>query len=144
MYSKNILNRFQNLQNVGLIKNASISSEVKDEETNALLRVYLNIEDDVITEAKFKCFGNILTTVTSDVLCDILIDEDINGIAELEVPDILSVIGEIDADKVYIIEFVLSITKELAKDYAKKLEKEQKEREKLEKELLENKNKNKE
>ena len=133
MYSKEILNRFKNLQNVGLIKNCSISSEVKDEKTGTLLRVYLEIEDEVITNAKFKCFGNILTTVASDVLCDILIDEDINGISEIEVPDLLSVIGEIDADKIYILEFVLSITKELVKDYNKKLEKEQREREKLEK-----------
>ncbi len=132
MYSKEILNRFQNLKNVGLIKNASISSEVKDEKTGTLVRVYLNIEDGVIENAKFKCFGNILTTVASDVLCDILVDEDINGITEIEVPDILSVLGEIDYDKIYILEFVLSITKELVKDYNKKLEKEQREREKLE------------
>lgn len=132
MYSKEILNRFQNLKNVGLIKNASISSEVKDEKTGTLVRVYLNIEDGVIKNAKFKCFGNILTTVASDVLCDILVDEDINGITEIEVPDILSVLGEIDYDKIYILEFVLSITKELVKDYNKKLEKEQREREKLE------------
>ena len=132
MYSKEILNRFQNLKNVGLIKNASISSEVKDEKTGTLVRVYLNIEDGVIENAKFKCFGNILTTVASDVLCDILVDEDINKITEIEVPDILSVLGEIDYDKIYILEFVLSITKELVKDYNKKLEKEQREREKLE------------
>lgn len=132
MYSKEILNRFQNLKNVGLIKNASISSEVKDEKTGTLVRVYLNIEDGVIENAKFKCFGNILTTVASDVLCDILVDEDINAITEIEVPDILSVLGEIDYDKIYILEFVLSITKELVKDYNKKLEKEQREKEKLE------------
>lgn len=132
MYSKEILNRFQNLKNVGLIKNASISSEVKDEKIGTLVRVYLNIEDGVIENAKFKCFGNILTTVASDVLCDILVNEDINGITEIEVPDILSVLGEIDYDKIYILEFVLSITKELVKDYNKKLEKEQREREKLE------------
>lgn len=124
MYSKNIINRFQNLQNVGLIKNSTVSGEVENKDTKALLRVYLNIENGVITLAKFKCYANVLTTVCADVLCDNLMNKNIDEIENIGIGELLTTIGEVN--DISTLEFVLSVTSNLIKEYNKKLEKEQK------------------
>ena len=124
MYSNFILNRFQNLHNVGKILNATISADVEDKNTNSLLRVYLNVENNIITLAKFKCFGNVLTTVCADVLCDNLVNKNIEDITSIGVGEILSFLGEVN--DINAIEFVLSVINQLVKEYNKKLEKENK------------------
>lgn len=124
--TKNILTRFQTLKNVGLIKNATVTSEIKSKDGLNLVRIYLDIEDEVIKNANFKCFGGILLTVSTDILCDLMENKNINEIANIEVASITQKLGEIEENNLYIIEFALSIIKELLKDYNKKIEKENK------------------
>jgi len=128
MYSKNILNRFQNLKNVGKILNATLSCEVEDKKSLSLLRIYLNVENEVITQAKFKCYGNILTTVSADILCDILLNINIKELSEITVTNLLSQLEEVQ--EISALEFVVSIKDEIIKTYNKKVEKEEKEKNK--------------
>ena len=56
-YSDKVMDHFSNPRNVGEIENASGVGTVGNAKCGDIMRMYLDIEDDVITDVKFKTFG---------------------------------------------------------------------------------------
>ena len=57
MYSEKVMEHFTNPKNVGEIENADGIGEVGNAKCGDIMRMYLKIDDDVITDIKFKTFG---------------------------------------------------------------------------------------
>jgi len=57
MYSEKVIEHFTNPRNVGEIVNPSGVGEVGNAQCGDIMRVYLQIENDVIVDVKFKTFG---------------------------------------------------------------------------------------
>lgn len=57
MYSPKVMEHFTNPRNVGEIENASGVGQVGNAKCGDIMRMYLDIEDDVIKDVKFKTFG---------------------------------------------------------------------------------------
>lgn len=57
MYSDKVMEHFHNPRNVGEIENPSGVGEVGNSSCGDIMRIYLDIEDDVIKDVKFKTFG---------------------------------------------------------------------------------------
>jgi nitrogen fixation protein NifU and related proteins len=57
MYSDKVMDHFMNPRNVGEIENADGVGEVGNPKCGDIMRMYLKVENDVITEVKFKTFG---------------------------------------------------------------------------------------
>ena len=57
LYSEKVIEHFTNPRNVGEIESPSGVGEVGNAQCGDIMRVYLQIEDDVITDVKFKTFG---------------------------------------------------------------------------------------
>ena len=57
MYSEKVMDHFKNPRNVGEIENASGVGEVGNPVCGDIMNIYLTIENNVITDAKFKTFG---------------------------------------------------------------------------------------
>jgi len=57
MYSDKVMDHFKNPRNVGEIENASGVGEVGNPVCGDIMNIYINVENNVITEAKFKTFG---------------------------------------------------------------------------------------
>jgi nitrogen fixation NifU-like protein len=57
MYTDQVMDHFTNPRNVGVIEDASGVGEVGNVTCGDIMRIYLKIEDDVITDIKFKTFG---------------------------------------------------------------------------------------
>ncbi|MGG7164384.1 Fe-S cluster assembly scaffold protein NifU [Clostridium ihumii] len=57
IYSEKVMDHFTNPRNVGEIENASGIGEVGNAKCGDIMRVYLKVENDVVTDAKFKTFG---------------------------------------------------------------------------------------
>ncbi len=56
-YSDKVMEHFTNPKNVGEIKNASGIGEVGNAKCGDIMRIYLDIENDIIKDVKFKTFG---------------------------------------------------------------------------------------
>ncbi|MBZ6006954.1 MAG: Fe-S cluster assembly scaffold protein NifU [Paraclostridium sp.] len=56
-YSDKVMEHFMNPKNVGEIENASGIGEVGNAKCGDIMRMYLDIEDDIIKDVKFKTFG---------------------------------------------------------------------------------------
>ncbi len=57
MYSDKVMDHFTHPRNVGEIENADGIGEVGNPKCGDIMRIYLKIDDNIITDAKFKTFG---------------------------------------------------------------------------------------
>ena len=57
LYSEKVMDHFRNPRNVGVIENASGVGEVGNAVCGDIMKIYLKIEDDIITDVKFETFG---------------------------------------------------------------------------------------
>ncbi len=57
LYSEKVMDHFRNPRNVGVIENADGVGEVGNPVCGDIMKIYLKIEDDIITDVKFETFG---------------------------------------------------------------------------------------
>jgi len=57
MYSDTVMDHFKNPRNVGEIENADGVGEVGNPTCGDIMNIYLKIENNIVTDAKFKTFG---------------------------------------------------------------------------------------
>lgn len=57
LYSEKVMDHFRNPRNVGVIEDADGIGEVGNAKCGDIMRIYLKIESDVITDVKFETFG---------------------------------------------------------------------------------------
>lgn len=57
LYSDKVMDHFRNPRNVGVIENADGVGEVGNAKCGDIMKIYLKIENDVISDVKFETFG---------------------------------------------------------------------------------------
>lgn len=57
MYSEKVMDHFKNPRNVGAIDNASGMGKVGNAKCGDIMQIFLDVEDNVIKDVKFKTFG---------------------------------------------------------------------------------------
>lgn len=73
MYSKKVMDHFNNPRNVGELENASGVGTVGNAKCGDIMRIYLDIDDDgIIREAKFKTFGCGAAVATSSMATELV------------------------------------------------------------------------
>lgn len=72
MYSEKVMDHFTNPRNVGEIQNASGVGEVGNAHCGDIMRIYLDIEDDIIKDVKFKTYGCGAAIATSSMATELV------------------------------------------------------------------------
>ena len=57
LYSEKVMDHFRNPRNVGVIEDADGVGEVGNAKCGDIMKMYLKIDDEVITDVKFETFG---------------------------------------------------------------------------------------
>ena len=57
LYSEKAMDHFQNPRNVGKMEDASGVGEVGNARCGDIMRMYIKVEDGIITDVKFNTFG---------------------------------------------------------------------------------------
>ena len=57
LYSEKVMDHFTNPRNVGTMENADGVGEVGNAKCGDIMKIFLKIDDDVITDVKFSTFG---------------------------------------------------------------------------------------
>ena len=78
IYSEKVLDHFSNPRNVGEIENADGVGEVGNAKCGDIMRVYLKIENEIITDIKFKTFGCGAAVATSSIATEMLMGKHIS------------------------------------------------------------------
>lgn len=71
-YSEKVMDHFANPRNVGEIENASGVGTVGNAKCGDIMRMYLDIQDNVIRDAKFKTFGCGAAIATSSMATELV------------------------------------------------------------------------
>jgi len=72
MYSDKVMDHFMNPRNVGEITEADGVGEVGNAKCGDIMRIYLDIEGDVIKDVKFKTFGCGAAVATSSMVTEMV------------------------------------------------------------------------
>ena len=71
-YSDKVMDHFINPRNVGEIENPDGVGEVGNAKCGDIMKVYLRVENDVITDVKFKTFGCASAIATSSMATQLI------------------------------------------------------------------------
>jgi len=72
MYSNKVMEHFANPRNVGEIEDANGVGEVGNSKCGDIMKIYMKIEDDVITDIRFKTFGCGAAVATSSMATELV------------------------------------------------------------------------
>ncbi len=68
MYSDKVMEHFSNPKNVGEIENADGVGEVGNPVCGDMMSFYINVQDDKISDIKFKTFGCVAAIAVSSIV----------------------------------------------------------------------------
>ena len=72
LYSEKVMDHFRNPRNVGVIENADGVGEIGNAKCGDIMKVYLKIDGDIITDAKFETFGCTSTIASSSMATEMI------------------------------------------------------------------------
>ena len=120
MYSKKILNRFQNPKFAGELKNPDAVGEVGNVKCGDIMRVYLKIKDNKIQDIKFKTYGCVAAIASTDYLCEIVKGMTLDEAIKVTSKDVVKKMGDVPAVKLHCSVLAQDALKKAIKDYKKK------------------------
>jgi len=123
MYDATILERLKNLEYAGIVTGADAVGQVGSIATGSLMKLYLRIDNGVITEAKFKALGGVFVLVACVILCEFLTNASIETALTIKSDDIVSALPGLPEDKLYMAVLAQSLVGDAFDDYYKKLAK---------------------
>lgn len=121
MYSKKVLDIFYDPQNVGVIKGANGVGKVVDDTCGEIVKIYINVENGKVQDAKFQTFGSPAIIASTSVATSLMIGktlEECNAITSSQILDELG--GNLPANKKYVCPLVESVIKNAVSNYHKK------------------------
>ena len=72
LYSEKVMDHFRNPRNVGVIENADGVGEVGNTVCGDIMKIYLKIDGDIITDVKFETFGCASAIASSSMATELI------------------------------------------------------------------------
>ena len=127
LYSRTIMERFQNPKNAGGMHGANAIGEVTKEGCTDLTRLYLKIDDNgYIENARFKTFGCCASIASADLVCDLVKGKTIEDALKISNQDVLDILGDMPEVKKNCSIVAEEMIHSAVEDYYKRREKEAK------------------
>jgi len=101
MYSEKIIEIFKNPQNVGYIKKPDAIGKVGNVRCGDIMELTMRIEDDVITDVKFRTFGCVAAIASTSVMTDLIKGKTLDEALLVTNNDVLNILGEVPQNKIH-------------------------------------------
>jgi len=88
MYSEKVMDHFQNPRNVGEIENADGIGTEGNPTCGDLMTIYIKVEDNIITDVKFKTFGCGAAIATSSMITEMAVGKTIEEALKISRNDV--------------------------------------------------------
>jgi nitrogen fixation NifU-like protein len=88
MYSEKVMDHFQNPRNVGEIEDASGVGTEGNPTCGDLMTIYITVEDNIITDIKFKTFGCGAAIATSSMITEMAVGKTIEEALQITRNDV--------------------------------------------------------
>ena len=101
LYSEKVLDHFTNPRNVGEIADADGVGEVGNAKCGDIMRMYLKMEGDVITDVKFKTFGCGAAIATSSMATELIKGSTISEALQLSNKAVVEALDGLPTSKIH-------------------------------------------
>ena len=101
MYSEKVMEHFANPRNAGEIPDADGVGEVGNAKCGDIMKVFLKIENDIITDIKFKTYGCGAAIATSSVATELILGKSVKDALALTNQDVVDRLGGLPAAKIH-------------------------------------------
>ncbi|MBO7525236.1 MAG: Fe-S cluster assembly scaffold protein NifU [Clostridia bacterium] len=83
LYSEKVMDHFRNPRNVGVIENADGVGEVGNAKCGDIMKMYIKVDNDVITDVKFETFGCASAVASSSMATELIKGQPVKKALEL-------------------------------------------------------------
>ena len=117
LYSETVMDHFKNPRNVGTIENADGIGEVGNAKCGDIMKIYLKIEDNIITDVKFETFGCGSAIASSSVSTEMIKGKTVEDALNLTNKQVVEALGGLPAHKLHCSVLAEEAIKSAVKDY---------------------------
>ncbi|HAP79095.1 MAG TPA: Fe-S cluster assembly scaffold protein NifU [Ruminococcus sp.] len=100
-YSEKVLDHFSNPRNVGEIEDADGVGEVGNAKCGDIMKMYIKVDNDVITDVKFKTFGCGAAVATSSMATELIKGQPISEVLKLTNKAVVEALDGLPAVKLH-------------------------------------------
>lgn len=100
-YSEEVIEHYRNPKNVGKIDNADAIGEAGSLSCGDALKIYLKIENNIVTDAKFQTFGCGSAVASSSMLTEMIIGKPLEEVKKITNKDIADKLGGLPPEKMH-------------------------------------------
>ncbi len=120
LYNDTVMDHFMNPRNVGEIENPDGTGTYGSPVCGDMMQIQIKVENDVITDAKFKTFGCGSAIASSSMATSMIIGKTIDEALEISNKQIIEELGGLPAVKVHCSVLADHAIKSAIYDYAEK------------------------
>ncbi len=117
LYSEKVMDHFRNPRNVGEIENADGVGEVGNAKCGDIMKVYLKVENDIISDVKFKTFGCGSAIAASSMATEMIMGKPISEALTLTNKAVVEALDGLPAHKIHCSVLAEEAVKSAVKDY---------------------------
>ncbi|MCD6183366.1 MAG: Fe-S cluster assembly scaffold protein NifU [Thermovirga sp.] len=122
MYSEKVMELFMNPKNAGKIEDADGIGEVGNPQCGDIMKIYIKVENDVITDIKFETFGCASAIASSSMVTGMVKGKTIDEALKVTNRDVLEELGGLPPQKVHCSLLAEEGIKAAIEDYRKRKE----------------------
>ena len=116
-YSEKVMEHFVNPHNVGKLDDADGIGEVGNAKGGDIMKMYLKIENDIITDVKFNTFGCASAIATSSISTDMIKGQPLSEALKLTKKAVVEALDGLPAVKIHCSVLAEQAIKAAVKDY---------------------------
>lgn len=117
LYSEKVMEHFRNPRNVGVIENADGVGEVGNARCGDIMKIYLKIENNIVTDVKFETFGCGSAIASSSMATEMIRGRSIEEALELTNQAVTEALGGLPPHKVHCSVLAEEAVRAAVKDY---------------------------
>ncbi len=120
LYSEKVMDHFRNPRNTGDMENPDGIGHVGNPVCGDIMELYIKVEDDIITDAKFKTFGCGAAIATSSIVTEMVKGKSIDEALEISNKAVVEALDGLPPVKIHCSVLAEEALKAAIEDYLEK------------------------
>ncbi|MDY3015337.1 MAG: Fe-S cluster assembly scaffold protein NifU [Evtepia sp.] len=117
LYSEKVMDHFRNPRNVGVLPDADGVGQVGNAKCGDIMKIYLKIQDDTVTDVKFETFGCGSAIASSSMATEMIKGQPVSQVMQLTNKAVTEALGGLPAHKIHCSVLAEEAVKSALKDY---------------------------
>jgi len=117
LYSEKVMDHFRNPRNVGVIENADGIGEVGNAKCGDIMKIYLKIDNDIVSDVKFETFGCGSAIASSSMATELIMGKPLSDVLKLTNKAVTEALDGLPAHKLHCSVLAEEAIQAAVKDY---------------------------